>query len=63
MLELELENYFGRFGRKRINHKDFQLSTALNKKKKRFSCLIKLGASCDVNENYSNATGKKLFDI
>jgi hypothetical protein len=36
---------------------------------KRFHCikftkqLIKLGTSCDVNENYSCATGKKLFDI
>jgi hypothetical protein len=27
--ELELEKYFGRFYKKRINHKDFQLSTAL----------------------------------
>jgi hypothetical protein len=29
----ELENYFGRFYKKRINHKDFQFSTALNLKK------------------------------
>jgi hypothetical protein len=26
--KLELENYFGSFYKKRINHKDFQLSTA-----------------------------------
>jgi hypothetical protein len=28
--ELELEIFFGSFYKKRINHKDFQLSTALN---------------------------------
>jgi hypothetical protein len=58
---LKLETYFGSFYKKRINHKDFQLSTALNLKKKWFSCAIKLGASCDVNENYSCATGKKII--
>jgi hypothetical protein len=47
--------------KKRINRKDFQLSTALNLQN--FSSLIKLGASCVVNENYLCATGKKLFDI
>jgi hypothetical protein len=62
-LELKLENYFGRFYKKRINHKNFQLSTALNLKKKWFSCVIKLGASFDVDENYLCVKGKKLFDI
>jgi hypothetical protein len=47
--------------KKRINHKDFQLSSALNKKKKIW-CVIKLVALCDVNENYSCATAKKLFE-
>jgi hypothetical protein len=37
-LELELENYFGIFYKKRMNHKDFPLSTALNKKKVIFVC-------------------------
>jgi hypothetical protein len=37
-LELELENYFGSFYKKRMNHKGFPLSTALNKKKSDF-CL------------------------
>jgi hypothetical protein len=33
-------------------------------KKKRFSCVIKPGAACDVNENYScAATGKKNYLI
>jgi hypothetical protein len=36
--EIELENYFESFFKKRINHKDFQLSTALNLKIKRSSC-------------------------
>jgi hypothetical protein len=42
---------------KKKNHKDFQLFTIINLKKN--LCVIKLGASCDVNENYSCATGKK----
>jgi hypothetical protein len=33
-IRLEQDNYFGRFCKKRINHKDFQLSTELNLKKK-----------------------------
>jgi hypothetical protein len=55
---LELEKYFGRFYKKRINHKDFQLITDCIKL---FSCVVKLGASCDVNENYLCATGKKII--
>jgi hypothetical protein len=34
---LELETYFERFYKKNINHKDFQISTALNLNKKWFS--------------------------
>jgi hypothetical protein len=47
--ELELENYFESFYKKRINHKDFQLSTALNLKKS------------DANENYSCVTEKNYL--
>jgi hypothetical protein len=61
LVGLELEKYFGKFYKKRINHKDFQLSTALNLQK--ISCVIKIGASCVVNENYSCATGKKMLEI
>jgi hypothetical protein len=45
--------------KKRINHKDYQLSTALNKKKKWYSCVTKVGASSDVKEKYSSVTEKK----
>jgi hypothetical protein len=39
--ELELENYFRSFYKKRINHKDFQLSTASNLKKCDFRVQLK----------------------